>query len=94
MACEKGKHKRDVEGMLSSRRCGAKTRSLEPCRAPAVMGKARCRMHGGAIRSGAPDRNQNALKHGLYTSKMLDHRRAVNTILGQSRVVISSLDDT
>ena len=28
-------------------RCGARTRSGCPCRAPAIRGKARCRMHGG-----------------------------------------------
>ena len=34
---------------LTSPRCGARarTRGGEPCRAPAVRGKARCRMHGG-----------------------------------------------
>jgi ribosomal protein S6E (S10) len=30
------------------RRCGAKTRSGAPCKAPAMHNKARCRMHGGA----------------------------------------------
>lgn len=28
-------------------RCGAKTRSGNPCKSPAIHGKARCRMHGG-----------------------------------------------
>ncbi len=28
-------------------RCGAKTRAGAPCKAPAVPGKKRCRMHGG-----------------------------------------------
>jgi len=28
-------------------RCGARTRTDQPCRAPAVRGKQRCRMHGG-----------------------------------------------
>jgi hypothetical protein len=30
------------------RRCGAKTRSGAPCKAPAMRNRARCRMHGGA----------------------------------------------
>jgi uncharacterized protein YjcR len=34
---------------------------------PVVLGKKRCRMHGGAKGSGAPKGNQNALKLGLYT---------------------------
>ena len=47
-------------------RCGAKTKSNNgnPCRCPAMSGKARCRIHGGAAGSGAPRGNVNALKHG------------------------------
>ena len=56
-------------------RCGAKTRKGTPCEAPAVTGKKRCRMHGGAAGSGAPKGNQNALKHGLYTAE----QKALNT---------------
>ena len=44
-------------------RCGAKTRVGDSCRAPAVRGKKRCRMHGGN-KSGAPNGNRNAWKHG------------------------------
>ena len=60
-----GTHPRNTGPMLASRRCGAKTRSGRPCRSPAVSGKARCRMHGGAAGSGAPRGNQNALKQGI-----------------------------
>ena len=35
-------------------RCGARTRAGTPCKAPAVRGRKRCRMHGGARGSGAP----------------------------------------
>jgi len=28
-------------------KCGARTRNGEPCKAPAVLGMSRCRMHGG-----------------------------------------------
>ena len=38
--------------------------SGNPCRSPAVRGKRRCRMHGGAAGSGAPMGNKNALRHG------------------------------
>jgi hypothetical protein len=41
-------HPRNVGPMLASLRCGAKTRSGGACRSPAVAGKKRCRMHGGA----------------------------------------------
>ena len=34
----------------------------EPCRSPAVKGRKRCRMHGGAAGSGARAGNTNALK--------------------------------
>ncbi|MFZ1148666.1 MAG: HGGxSTG domain-containing protein [Xanthobacteraceae bacterium] len=49
-----GGHRRNTGPMLSSPRCGAMTRSGRPCRSPAVRGKRRCRMHGGAAGSGAP----------------------------------------
>ena len=55
-------------------RCGARTRGGRPCRSPAVYGKRRCRMHGGAVGSGAPEGNQNALKHGVFTKEAI--RRA------------------
>lgn len=53
----------------SAPRCGAHSRRTgEPCRAPAIRGKQRCRMHGGKG-SGAPRRNQNAVTSGDYTAK-------------------------
>ena len=39
---------RDVKRLQDAPRCGAKTRKGTPCRSPAVNGKRRCRMHGGA----------------------------------------------
>lgn len=33
--------------------CGAKTRSGSPCKSHAVLGRTRCRMHGGAVPRGA-----------------------------------------
>jgi hypothetical protein len=81
------KHKRNTRPMLSSPRCGAKTRSGRPCRSPAVNGKKRCRMHGGAEGSGAPKGNQNALKHGRYTKAAIKrHRRAMKTIREFKRI--------
>ena len=60
-------HVRHTGAMLASPRCGAKTRCGGSCRSPAVRGKRRCRMHGGAPKSGAPRRNHNARKHGRFT---------------------------
>ena len=67
-----GNHPRNTGPMLSSQRCGAKTRSGKPCKSPAVSGKRRCRMHGGAPGSGAPRGNKNALKRGLYARKAIE----------------------
>jgi hypothetical protein len=58
-------------------RCGARTRGGSPCRSPAVKGKARCRMHGGAKGSVGPEgpRNGNWC-HGLRSRETI----AVRTI--------------
>jgi hypothetical protein len=77
--------------MLSSPRCGAKTRSGSPCNAPAVRGKKRCRMHGGAPGSGAPRGNQNGLKHGRFTRQALVERRQLRDLLRQSRALIRQM---
>ena len=84
-------HPRNTGPMLSSLRCGAKTRSGEPCMSPAVSGRNRCRMHGGAAGSGAPLGNKNALKHGQYTREAVEERQAVQTLLRQSRALIQQL---
>jgi hypothetical protein len=83
---------RNTGPMLSSQRCGAKTRSGEPCRSPAVHGKKRCRMHGGAPGSGAPRANQNALKHGLYTREAIAERRRIRELLRQSRKLLLQVE--
>lgn len=56
-------------------RCGAKTRKGTPCKSPCVRGKKRCRMHGGARGSGAPQGNKNAFKHGFYSQEEMMERR-------------------
>jgi len=58
---------------------------------PAVSGKRRCRMHGGAPGSGAPLGNKNALKHGNYTREALDERRQLQDLLRQSRTLIGKI---
>jgi hypothetical protein len=75
---------RNTAAMLASRRCGARTRAGKPCMSPAVHGKKRCRMHGGASGSGAPRGNKNALKHGLYTRAATDLRRGLQDLVRQS----------
>jgi hypothetical protein len=78
--------------MLASPRCGAKTRAGKPCKSPAVGGKKRCRMHGGATGSGAPRGNTNALKNGLYTREALEERRQLRDLIRQSRDLVNKID--
>ena len=83
-----GDHPRNTGPMLSSQRCGARTRSGKPCRSPAVHGKKRCRMHGGAAGSGAPRGNKNAQKHGLHTRQAIAKRKQLGELMRQSRKLI------
>src|SRR5664280_549361 len=78
------KIKRNTAPMLSSLRCGAKTRTGKPCQSPAVNGKKRCRMHGGAEGSGAPKGNQNALKHGQYTKREIEERLELRKLIREA----------
>jgi hypothetical protein len=85
-------HPRNTGPMLSSRRCGAKTRSGKPCSAPAVHGNKRCRMHGGAPGSGAPRGNRNALKHGLYRKAAIEERRQLRAFIRQSQKLLQDIE--
>ena len=84
-------HIRHTGPMLASPRCGAKTRAGGACRAPAVHGKKRCRMHGGATGSGAPRANQNARKHGLFTRDAIEERRRIQALLGEARKLLEAM---
>ena len=77
--------------MLASPRCGAKTRSGETCRSPAMRGKRRCRMHGGAKKSGAPRGNRNARKHGLFTRDAIAERKQIQALLGEAQKLLQEL---
>lgn len=78
-------HKRSTTPMLTSPRCGAHSRRTgQPCRSPAVRGKKRCRMHGGAPRSGAAKGNKNALKDGEYTREAIAEYREVIRLIQES----------
>jgi hypothetical protein len=82
---------RNAGPMLASPRCGAKTRSSGACRSPAVRGKKRCRMHGGAPGSGAPEANQNARKHGMFTRDAIAERRRIRAVLGEARRMLEEM---
>lgn len=78
--------------MHRSARCGAKTRRGTPCLSPAVKGKKRCRMHGGAPGSGAPIGNKNALKHGFYTREAIAERKLLRQLIRDSEDLIGEID--
>lgn len=73
------------EGLVLARaapRCGASTRSGGSCRAPAVKGKKRCRMHGGGRGSGGQLGNRNAVKSGCFTAEAIEMRKEI-ALLGR-----------
>lgn len=75
----------------SAPRCGARTKGNNgtPCRCPAIRGKTRCRIHGGAKGSGAPRCNANALKHGGTTAKVKAFRIEIRGIIQHSKKLIN-----
>ena len=87
-----GDHPRNTGPMRESARCGARTRKGTPCQAPAVRGKTRCRMHGGAKGSGAPIGNRNALKHGMYTKAALEEQKALRNMIRQMNESLREID--
>jgi hypothetical protein len=84
-------HAPNTGPMLASPRCGAKTRRGDSCRAPAVRGKRRCRMHGGAPGSGAPRPNQNARRHGVFTGEAIAERKQIQALLGEARKLLQGM---
>ena len=85
-------HARNTGPMLASPRCGARTRSGGLCRSPAVHGKQRCRMHGGAPGSGAPRANQNARQHGLFTREAIAERKQIQALLADARKLLQEMN--
>jgi hypothetical protein len=49
-------------------------------------------MHGGAVGSGAPVSNKNALRHGWYTAEAAARRRQLSDLIRQSRAVIAQAE--
>src|SRR5215471_20646418 len=78
--------------MNQSPRCGARTRSGNPCRCPAVRGKRRCRIHGGAHVSGAQLGNKNAVRHGLYSKEAVALRRIVSELIRTPRDTVVKVE--
>ena len=81
-------HAPNTGAMLASPRCGARTRCSGACRAPAVHGKTRCRMHGATPGCGAPRGNRNARRHGLFTRGAIAERKQVRALLGEAWMLL------
>jgi hypothetical protein len=64
---------------------GVPLRGGSPCRSPAVRGRRRCRMHGGAAGSGARAGNRNALRHGGRTAEAQALRRLASGLAREVR---------
>ena len=85
-------HARNIVPMLTSPRCGVRTRTGGSCRSPAARGKRRCRMHGGTPESGAPRGNQNARKHGLFTRSAIAGRAQIEALLADARKLLQEMN--
>ena len=72
---------RNIVQLQSAPRCGAQTRASTPCRAPAVAGWSRCRMHDGAKGTGAPHGNRNAYRHGKYAAAERVRRAGLSPLI-------------
>lgn len=86
---------RRLANMAKARRCGVKTRAGHPCRQAAVIGRNRCRMHGGAKGSGGlpGDRNGN-FKTGLHTHEAKAIRNAVRAKVRELKGLIQAAKPT
>ena len=83
---------RDATRLNASPRCGARTRRGDACRAPAVGGRARCRMHGGARGSGGQPGNRNAWRHGLYDRAAKAENRRHQALLRSARALLHRIE--
>src|SRR5215208_5444149 len=72
--------------LRASPRCGARTRTGQPCQSPKVKGKTRCRMHGGAHGSGAPKGSRNGnYRHGRRMAEAIAERRELMAFIREAR---------
>ncbi|WP_279594047.1 hypothetical protein [Methylobacterium sp. J-030] len=62
------------------------------CQSPAVSGKMRCRMHGGAKGSGGPRGERNgSYRTGLHTGEMVAFRRVCRATIAGARGALDGL---
>jgi glucans biosynthesis protein len=50
-------------------------------------------MHGGAAGSGAPAGNTNALKHGMFTRKAIEERKALFQMILETEAFLNEIDE-
>lgn len=79
---------RGTPARCGHRRAAAPGRGT-PCQAPAVAGKARCRLHGGAKGSGARPGNRNAWKHGRRGAAALDRQRMLRKLWRNATFILT-----
>lgn len=71
-------------------RCGARTRSGKPCKAPA-MKNGRCRMHGGKS-TGAPlGKRHGRYKHGKYTNDVLAFNSHLKALIRKANQLVEEI---
>ncbi len=91
-----GKHRGNRDLGLAPR-CGARTRAGCPCRAPAIRGKLRCRMHGGrstGLRTPAGMARLRAARtvHGAYSAETRARNRYALVLLRRAQVGNAAAD--
>ena len=50
-------------------------------------------MHGGAVGSGAPMGNKNALKHGMYTKQAIAERKALAKMMREFKSTLDKFEE-
>lgn len=86
-------HSAEPQHLHQARRCGAKTRTGQPCRSPAVHGRPRCRMHGCAPGAGGPEGERNGnYRHGLCTKETRARLRAMRDLTREVRALTRKIE--
>ncbi|NDD59575.1 MAG: hypothetical protein EBZ47_10120 [Chlamydiae bacterium] len=71
-------------------KCFARTRRGTLCQTPRIIGKKRCRMHGGTS-DGAPKGNKNAFKHGRYSKVIIENRKRTMQLKREFKALLAQL---
>ena len=75
---------KQLANITAARRCSAKTRAATPCQCPAILGRPRCRIHGG-LSPGAPRGHWNGnFKDGYWTAEAVQERRWIPKSFGSN----------